>query len=102
MNAADLMTKLIEIERASDSAGLTRLRSLALDAQQDFLQLEQQLMESLLENQRLLECLEMGAYGFDSGTDLSLAADEGIDLRRGSARFAAERTPRKLGPYWIN
>jgi hypothetical protein len=102
MNAADLIAKLVEIERASDSAGLTHLHHLALDAQQDFFRIEQQMMEVLLENQRLLECLEMSAYGFEFGAEPGTPADGDTVPGRWSARLVSDRTRRKLGPFWIN
>jgi hypothetical protein len=57
MNAADLMAKLIQIERA---VGGTHppVRAMAIEAEDSLLQLEQQLIESLRENELLRERME--------------------------------------------
>jgi len=103
MYAANLMAKLVEIERAVAGAGLTHVHTLALDAQQSLLQMEQQLMETLLENQRLLEFLEDAALSSpESLADFSAAQETGVTHTSISSGFGAEPARRKTRPFWIN
>jgi hypothetical protein len=102
MDATNLMAKLVEIERAVAGAGLAHVHTLALDAQQSLLHLEEQLMETLLENQRLLEFLQNGTLDPESLADFAAGQDGDANLSRFSSRFAADPARRKTRPYWIN
>jgi hypothetical protein len=101
MNATELMAKLVEIERAVDSAGLSRVHALALDAQEGVLQMEQQMMETLIENQRLLEYLEDGALDPEHLAELVDTHDDAAHSQF-STHLTAERARRKNRPFWIN
>lgn len=102
MNASNVLAKLVEIERAVDGAGLPRVRALAVDAQQLFLEIEQQLMETLIENQRLLEFLEDVALAPESLAEFVATHDGDTALAQLSPSFRMVRSPRKAGPFWIN
>jgi hypothetical protein len=102
MNAANVLAKLVEIERAVDGAGLPRVRALAIDAQQLLLEVEQQLMETLIENQRLLEFLEDVALAPESLAEFVASQDGDTILSQFSASVRMARNPRKAGPFWIN
>lgn len=102
MYAANLMATLVEIERALAGAGLTHVHTLALDAQQSLLEMEQQLMEVLLENQRLLEFLEDAALTSpESLADFSSTHETGVGYSSLSG-FTTEQGRRKTRPFWIN
>jgi len=102
MDATNVLAKLVEIERAVDGAGLPQVRALAVDAQQLLLQVEQQMMETLIENQRLLEFLENVALAPESLADFVDARDGDAALGQFPPGIRMIRGPRKAGPYWIN
>lgn len=57
MNAANLMAKLVQIERAVGGTNLA-VRAMVMEAEESVLQLEQQMIETLGENERLRERME--------------------------------------------
>lgn len=58
MSAANLITRLLQIERALGKSHSLEIRNLVLEAQGCVLELEQQLIETLRENERLRERME--------------------------------------------
>lgn len=102
MNTANLLAKLVEIERTADGAGFTRVRTMAIDAQQDALRMEQELMETLLENQRLLDCLEDASSGSEYLAEFAALQDGDAGHGEFSARLMVDRARRKSRSFWIN
>ena len=58
MGAADLIGKLVEIERAVGNARTVEVHALVLDAQGCVLDIQRQMIETLRENARLRERME--------------------------------------------
>jgi regulator of replication initiation timing len=58
MNTAHLIAQLLNIEQAVGTLEPTRIRGLLFEAEESVLQIEQQMIELLLENDRLRERLE--------------------------------------------
>lgn len=58
MNAADLMAKLVEIERVVGWTSPVNIRARVTEAEESLLQLEQQMIETLRENALLRERME--------------------------------------------
>ena len=83
MNAADLIGKLVEIERAVESMGLTGVHRMVQDAEEAVFQFE--------------ERVENGTECFDAAECSDSAAFEEL-----SGLFMADRTRREFGPFSIN
>lgn len=87
MNAADLMAKLIQIERAVDGTNLP-VRAMAIEAEDSLLKLEQQLIESLRENELLRELIgncerfSQSRAVEDDGTPMELSGPLGVRRAR--------------------
>lgn len=58
MHTAALMAKLLEIERRARSEDESGLRALALEAQDDLLQIERSIIEALSDNDELRRRME--------------------------------------------
>jgi hypothetical protein len=58
MNIADLITKLVEIERAIGKADSSKLREMVIDCEEEVLRVERQMIDTLGENGRLRERME--------------------------------------------
>jgi len=58
MNTAHLIAQLLEIEQAIGALEPTRIRGLLFDAEESVLHIEQQMIELLLENERLRSRLD--------------------------------------------
>ena len=58
MTTADLIAKLVEIEQALGTTGSARARALLFEAEEAVLRLEQQMIETLRDNERLRERME--------------------------------------------
>ncbi len=97
MNAADLIGKLVEIERAVESMGLTGVHRMVQDAEEAVFQFEEHLIKTVFENQRLRERVENGTECFDAAECSDSAAFEEL-----SGLFMADRTRREFGPFSIN
>jgi len=94
---ADLMGKLVEIERAVASVGLTGVHAMVLDAEEAVFQFEEQMIKTLFENQRLRESLENGTERFDvpeSSDSATFAELPGL--------FIAPGARREFGPFSNN
>ncbi|HEX4310080.1 MAG TPA: hypothetical protein VHZ25_08620 [Acidobacteriaceae bacterium] len=59
MNAAHLITQLLEIERAIGKVDSARVRSMLFEAEQTVLDLEQQMIGILVENETLRRLVEL-------------------------------------------
>lgn len=97
INGADLMGKLVEIERAVENIGLTGVHKLVLDAEEAALQIEERMFKALSESQRLRESMENCTEGFgapDCSDSAAFAELPGLSV--------VDRTRREFGPFSNN
>ncbi|HEY1498332.1 MAG TPA: hypothetical protein VGF88_02020 [Acidobacteriaceae bacterium] len=59
MNAAHLISQLLEIERAIGNGDLTRMRSMVFEAEETVLGIEKEMIEILIENESLRQQMDL-------------------------------------------
>jgi hypothetical protein len=96
MNAAELMAKLVEIERAVGWTNPVNIRAKVIEAEESLLQLEQQMIETLRENARLRERMESCGRSY-----VSRITEDDADLMELSGPLGVRRIPRDA-PFTIN
>jgi hypothetical protein len=96
-NAADLMGKLVEIERAVESVGLTSVHKILLEAEEAVLQFEEHMIKTLFENQRLRESMENGTERFSAPE-----CSDSVAFAELPGLFVSDRARREFGPFSNN
>jgi hypothetical protein len=100
MNAADLIAKLVEIERAIGNADAPKVRAMVLEAEEVVLRFEQQTIETLRENKRLRDLMENCERSSLFRLSRPRIAEDEAALMKLSAPLGAKRTRRD--PFTIN
>lgn len=96
MIASDLMSKLVEIERAVGGTTSANIRARVMGAEESLLQLEQQMAETLRENELLRERMENYERSY-----VSRITGDDADLMELSGPLGVRRI-RRDDPFMIN
>jgi hypothetical protein len=99
MTAADLMGKLLEIERSVGQMGFTNIRRLVMDAEDGLLEIERRVIQTLCDNQRLREVIQQMTEAFAGGHSIVAGQEAGAYIDDFAPPEGDHWTGSKYGAY---